>query len=44
MRAIFEYFGLDEGTTDFIGHARALQQTEAYLDQARTRHSFPASA
>ena len=35
MRAIFEYFGLDEGTTDFIGHALALQQTEAYLDQAR---------
>jgi hypothetical protein len=35
MRAIFEYFGLDEGTTDFIGHALALQQSEAYLDQAR---------
>ena len=35
MRQIFEYFGLDEGTTDFIGHALALQQSEAYLDQAR---------
>jgi RAB protein geranylgeranyltransferase component A len=35
MRAIFEYFGLDEGTTDFIGHALALQQTEDYLGMAR---------
>jgi hypothetical protein len=34
MRAIFEYFGLDEGTTDFIGHALALQQSEDYLNQA----------
>jgi hypothetical protein len=34
MRAIFEYFGLDEGTTDFIGHALALQQTEDYLGMA----------
>jgi len=40
MRAIFEYFGLDEGTTDFIGHALALQQSEAYLDQARPRSSY----
>lgn len=35
MRQIFEYFGLDEGTTDFIGHALALQQTEDYLNQVR---------
>ena len=34
MRDVFAHFGLDEGTTDFIGHCLALQQTEDYLDKA----------
>ena len=34
MRAVYEYFGLDEGTTDFIGHCLALQRTDEYMEQA----------
>ena len=34
MRAVFDHFGLDEGTTDFIGHSLALQQTDEYMSQA----------
>ena len=33
MRAVYEYFGLDEGTTDFIGHSLALQRTDEYMEQ-----------
>ncbi len=34
MRAVYDHFGLDEGTTDFIGHSLALQQTDEYMMQA----------
>jgi len=32
-RALFDHFGLDEGTTDFIGHSLALHQSEEYMGQ-----------
>ena len=31
MRAVFDHFGLDEGTTDFIGHSLALHQSDDYM-------------
>ena len=34
MKAVYEKFGLDEGTTDFIGHALALQQDDSYMSRA----------
>lgn len=34
MSQVYEQFGLQEGTVDFIGHAVALQPTDDYLDQA----------
>jgi len=33
MRQVFEHFGLDENTMSFIGHAMALQRSDAYLDE-----------
>jgi len=32
-RDVFKHFGLSPETTDFIGHAMALQNNDAYLDQ-----------
>lgn len=32
MKALFDKFGLDRGTTDFIGHALALYQNDDYLN------------
>ena len=31
MRTVYEKFGLDEGTTDFIGHALALHRDDSYM-------------
>eukprot|EP00735_Rhodelphis_limneticus_P005136 TRINITY_DN1686_c0_g1::TRINITY_DN1686_c0_g1_i1::g.17745::m.17745 TRINITY_DN1686_c0_g1::TRINITY_DN1686_c0_g1_i1::g.17745 ORF type:complete len:442 (+),score=159.19,sp/P50395/GDIB_HUMAN/59.12/0.0,GDI/PF00996.13/4.9e-207 TRINITY_DN1686_c0_g1_i1:62-1387(+) len=33
MKQVFEYFGLEKKTIDFIGHALALYRDDSYLDQ-----------
>eukprot|EP00030_Apusomonadida_sp_AF-17_P000445 a174573_350.p2 GENE.a174573_350~~a174573_350.p2 ORF type:complete len:466 (+),score=231.84 a174573_350:39-1400(+) len=33
MRAVYEYFGLDEQSIDFIGHCVALNADDAHMDQ-----------
>lgn len=33
MRKVYEYFGLEAGTIDFIGHSLALQLEDSYLDR-----------
>lgn len=32
MKDVYDKFGLETGTRDFIGHAMALYQTDAYID------------
>lgn len=34
MSAVYQKFGLDANTQDFVGHAMALQRTDEYLTQA----------
>merc|ERR1740123_662510 len=34
MKQVFEKYGLQDGTIDFIGHAVALQPTDDYVNQA----------
>lgn len=31
MKAVYDKFGLDEGTTDFIGHSLALHRDDSYM-------------
>jgi len=34
MSAVYQKFGLDANTQDFVGHAMALQRTDEYINQA----------
>jgi Rab GDP dissociation inhibitor len=36
MKDVYDKFGLEAGTRDFIGHAMALYQTDAYITEAGT--------
>lgn len=41
MREVYDKFGLEAGTRDFIGHAMALYQTDDYLQaQGTAKHSI----
>eukprot|EP00163_Fabomonas_tropica_P015705 TRINITY_DN28531_c0_g1_i1.p1 TRINITY_DN28531_c0_g1~~TRINITY_DN28531_c0_g1_i1.p1 ORF type:complete len:452 (+),score=158.55 TRINITY_DN28531_c0_g1_i1:33-1358(+) len=33
MKEVFKYFGLDQNTVDFLGHAMALHREDSYLDR-----------
>lgn len=38
MHELYTQFGLDVQTIDFVGHAIALHQNDAYMMQVRARH------